>query len=150
MPEMLPPTRPSKPSIFSATPYSVTEVPRMGMSAVAVAAACSAGVAFAMMRSTSSETKVFIMVEQVLESPAAFCSSNTTFSSPSSAITASLKPWVAASSASWVISWQMPMVYLPSSPPQAVMLRIITSAKASAINFFIFFSPFHFPIHGEA
>ena len=36
VPETLPPTVPEKLSIPSATPYSVTEVPRMGISAVAL------------------------------------------------------------------------------------------------------------------
>ena len=54
------------------------EVPRTGMSLVAEAAACSAAVAFAMMRSTPSETKPLTMVAQLLESPEAFFSSNLT------------------------------------------------------------------------
>ena len=56
----------------SATPYSVTEVPKIGISAVAAEAACRAGVALARIRSTFSATKLLAMVEQVLESPAAF------------------------------------------------------------------------------
>ena len=94
----------------SATPFSVTEVPRTGMSAVAATAAWRAGVAFAIIRSTPSATKPLAMVAQVLESPAAFCRSNFTLSAPSLATNASWKPWVAASSASWVTSWQIPTV----------------------------------------
>lgn len=44
VPEILVPTRPSKSSIPSATPYSVTEVPRTGMVLVPACAACRAGV----------------------------------------------------------------------------------------------------------
>ena len=51
-------------------PYSVTEVPRMGMSAVAAAAACRAGVAFAMIRSTLEATRSVTMGVQVAASPA--------------------------------------------------------------------------------
>ena len=50
------------------------EVARMGMSAVAEAAACRAAVAFAMIRSTSSETNWLQITEQVAASPEAFCS----------------------------------------------------------------------------
>ena len=55
-----------------ATPYSVTEVPRMGMLPVAAAAAWTAGVALAMIRSTFLDTKEFAMVAQVAGSLAAF------------------------------------------------------------------------------
>ena len=81
----------------------------MGMSAVAATAACSAAVALARIRSTSAATKELTIVEQVLESPAAFCTSKVT-ASPSSSVSASIKPWVAASSASWVTSWHTPTV----------------------------------------
>ena len=47
VPEMLPPTVPEKSVRPRATPYSVTEVPRTGISLVADCAACRAGVAFA-------------------------------------------------------------------------------------------------------
>ena len=110
VPETLPPTVPSNPSMPSATPYSVTEVPRMGMSAVPAAAACRALLPLAMIRSYPPDTKPLMMVEQVLESPWAFCSSKLTPSSPKASTRASLKPWVAASSASWGCCWQMPMV----------------------------------------
>ena len=46
-----------------ATPYSVMEVPRMGMVLVAVEAACRAEVPLAMIRSTPWETKLLAMVE---------------------------------------------------------------------------------------
>ena len=49
---MFPPTVPVKSSISRATPYSVTDVPRIGMSAVPAAAACKAGVALARIKST--------------------------------------------------------------------------------------------------
>ena len=78
------------------------------MSPVAAKAACSAGVALAMIRFTLSETKPFTMVEQVLESPEAFCTSKVT-ASPSFSVRASWKPWVAASSATCCTSWQIPM-----------------------------------------
>ena len=81
----------------------------MGMSAVAAVAAWRAGVALARIRSTPSATKLLTMVEQVLESPAAFWTSNSTWPGRAS-LRASMKPWVAASSASWVTSWQMPTV----------------------------------------
>ena len=46
----------------------------MGISLVAEAAAVSAGVALAMIRSTPSDTKPLTMVEQLTESPEAFFS----------------------------------------------------------------------------
>ena len=107
VPEILVPTRPSKSSIPSATPYSVTEVPRTGMVLVPACAACRAGVALARIRSTLSETKPLMMVLQVLESPWAFFSSKVT-ASPSCSVRASLNPWVAASKATCCTSWQMP------------------------------------------
>ena len=83
----------------------------MGISLVAAAAAVSAPVAFAMMRSTPSETKPLTMVEQLALSPEAFLFWNST--SPGSAsFSASMKPCVAASSASCCTSWQMPTTYL--------------------------------------
>ena len=91
------------------------EVPRMGMSLVAAAAAVSAGVAFAMMRSTPSETKPLTMVEQLALSPEAFLFWNSTWPG-SASFSASMKPWVAASSASCCTSWQMPTVYFVPSP----------------------------------
>ena len=83
------------------------EVPRIGISLVADAAAVRAGVALAIIRSTFSDTKPFTIVEQFAESPEAFFSSNWT-ASPSASVRASLKPCVAASSASCWTSWQMP------------------------------------------
>ena len=70
----------------------------MGMSAVTDIAACSAGVAFAMMRSTPSETNWPQITAQVGASPEAFCSTKVTLS-PSFSVRAALKPSVAASSA---------------------------------------------------
>jgi hypothetical protein len=87
----------------------VTEVPRMGMVLVAVAAACRAGVALAMIRSTLLAAKPEQMVAQAAVSPAAFCRSKVT-ASPSFSFRASSKPWVAASSAGCCTSWQMPML----------------------------------------
>lgn len=110
VPEMLPPTVPLKLSMPSATPYSVTAVPRIGMSFVAAAAACRAPVALARIRSTPLDTKPLQMVAQVALSPAAFCSSKVTLSAPSASVMASRKPLVAASSASCCTSWQMPTV----------------------------------------
>ena len=81
----------------------------MGMSAVEAWAACRAGVPLAMIRSTPAETKPLQMVEQVGESFWAFCRSKVT-ASPSCSVSASWKPWVAASSASCCTSWQMPTV----------------------------------------
>ena len=92
------PVTPVKPSMPSATPYSVTEVPRIGISPVAATAACRAGVALHMMRSTLSETKVLAMVAQFTASPEAFFSSKITSGIFSES--ASLKPWVAWSRAS--------------------------------------------------
>ena len=109
MPETLPPTVPSKSVRPSATPYSVTEVPRMGMLLVAACAACRAGVALAMIRSTPAETKPLAMVAQVAESFCAFWKSNFTLS-PNASVRASSKPCVAASSAACSTNWQMPTV----------------------------------------
>ena len=106
----MPPTVPEKSSMSRATPYSVTEVPRMGMEPVAATAACRAGVALARIRSTPSVTNWPQMDEQAAGSLEAFCSRKATFSSPRPSFTASIKPWVAASSASCWTSWQMPMV----------------------------------------
>ena len=170
VPETLPPTVPSKLSMSSATPYSVTEVPRMGMLSVADTAACRAGVALAMIRSTLLAAKPLQMVAQVGMSPEAFCSSNSTWPGRAS-LMASLKPWVAASSASCCTSWQMPMVYLTPSaaleaaaeeaapeaagaellPPQAVRLSAMTAESASARIFFfiMLISFFHQPLRGR-
>ena len=75
---MLPPTVPLKFLMSSATPYSVTAVPRIGMVCVAVEAACSAGVAFARIRSTLLATKPVTIVPQVGISLDAFLRSNVT------------------------------------------------------------------------
>ena len=72
MPEILVPVVPVKPSMPRATPYSVIEVPKMGISSVAAMAACRAVVPFAMIRSTPAETKPPTIVEQFAESPEAF------------------------------------------------------------------------------
>ncbi len=71
MPETLPPTVPEKSSMPRATPYSVMEVPRTGISEVALYAAWSAAVALARMRSYFLETKELTMVLHVALSPAA-------------------------------------------------------------------------------
>ena len=60
------------------------------------------------------------MVLHIALSLDAFCSSNTTLSSPSFSIRASLKPCVAASRASCLTSWHMPTVYLSFLPEQDV------------------------------
>ena len=119
----------------------------MGISVVALYAACRDGVALAMIRSTFWETKVLTMVVQTFWSLAAFWTEMSTLSAPSFSCTASMKPWVAASSASWVTSWHTPMVYflaalspaeasvseLPLSAagllPQAAMLRHMAAAR---------------------
>ena len=103
------PALPSNPSMPRATPYSVTEVPRMGIVSVADMAACRAVVPLAMIRSTPWETKLLTMVVQLLVSPEAFWGSKVTLS-PSSSVRASWKPWVAWSSATCCCCWTMPMV----------------------------------------
>ena len=116
---MLPPTVPSKSVRPRATPYSVTEVPSTGMLLVADCAACRAGVALAMIRSTPEETKPLVMVAQVAESPCAFWKSKVTFS-PKEAVRASSKPCVAASRAACCTNWQMPIVnFWPSAAAEA-------------------------------
>ena len=143
VPEMLPPTVPLKFWISSATPYSVTEVPRIGMSAVAACAACNAGVALAMIRSTSLATKSRTMGEQVAVSPPPISSRISTFSSPSSAFKASIKPSVAASRATWGVSWQIPTTYLSSfAASHAAKETSISTASTTAMIFFIIFSPY--------
>ena len=92
-----------------ATPYSVMEVPRMGMVLVAEAAACRAVVPLAMIRSTPWETKLLAMVAQLALSPEAFWGSMVTLS-PSLSFSASWKPWVASSRATCCICWRMPTV----------------------------------------
>ena len=72
VPDTLVPTVPVKSAMFSATPYSVMEVPSTGMVSVADAAAWSGAVALAIIRSTLLDTKPLIMVAQVGVSPAAF------------------------------------------------------------------------------
>ena len=84
-------------------------MPRMGMVCVAETAACRAGVALARIRSTFEAAKPVQIVPQVGISLEAFCSSKTTLS-PSASVSASLKPCVAASSASCCTSWQIPTV----------------------------------------
>ena len=107
---------------------------------VAAAAACRAGVALAMIISTPSETNWLAMVLQVAVSPEAFCSMKVTLS-PMAAVTASLKPWVAASSASCCTSCRMPTVFLPSSflpeLPQAARERMSTRHNRMEMTFFI-------------
>ena len=108
---MLPPTVPSKSVRPRATPYSVTEVPSTGMLSVADCAACRAGVALAMIRSTPEETKPLVMVAQVAESPCAFWKSKVTFSP---------KEEAAAEDA--------------EEPPQAVRAAAAPQAAAAARN----------------
>ena len=128
----MPPTVPSKSVRPRATPYSVTEVPRMGMLSVAACAACRAGVAFAMIRSTPAETKPLAMVAQVAESFWAFWKSKVTFS-PNCAVRASSKPWVAASKAACSTSWQMPTVYFwPSAAAEAAAEDAGAAEEAAA------------------
>ena len=55
------------------------------------------------------ETNSLAMVEQVLLSPEAFCTSKVT-ASPSLSVRASTKPWVAASRAGCCTSWHTPTV----------------------------------------
>ena len=129
---MLPPTVPEKFSRPRATPYSVTEVPRMGMVLVAACAACRAGVALAMMSATPEETKPLVMVAQVAESPCAFWKSKVTFS-PKEAVRASSKPWVAASRAACCTSWQMPTVNF-LSPDAAAAEAEATEEEAAAVE----------------
>ena len=82
------------------------------------------------------------MVEQVLESPAAFCTSKVTLSAPSSSVSASIKPCVAASSASWVTSWQMPTRKGSAIAP---VIPHTSTAKAARIPnaFFMFHSSYN-------
>ncbi len=124
----------------------------MGMVLVAEAAACSAGVALAMIRSTFSDTKPFTMVPQVLASPEAFFTSTSTLS-PRASFSASVKPLVAASRASCCTSCTTPTLrvlvseslpVLVSLLPQATMVRAMARARISAINFFMICSPLHF------
>ena len=84
-------------------------MPSTGILLVAAWAASRAGVALARIRSTSSETNWLQMTAQVAESPEAFCSTKLTLS-PKALVRASLKPWVAASSAGCWTSWQTPTV----------------------------------------
>ena len=129
---MLPPTVPSKSVRPRATPYSVTEVPSTGMLSVADCAACRAGVALAMIRSTPEETKPLVMVAQVAESPCAFWKSKVTFS-PKEAVRASSKPCVAASRAACCTNWQMPIVnFWPSAAAEAATEDAGTAEEAAA------------------
>ena len=129
---MLPPTVPSKSVRPRATPYSVTEVPSTGMLLVADCAACRAGVALAMIRSTPEETKPLVMVAQVAESPCAFWKSKVTFS-PKEAVRASSKPCVAASRAACCTNWQMPIVnFWPSAAAEAAAEDAGAAEEAAA------------------
>ena len=56
----------------NTTSYTVIDVPSTGIVSVAALAACRAGVAFAMIRSTPSATKLPTIVEQLALSPLAF------------------------------------------------------------------------------
>ena len=109
----------------------------MGISVVAAAAACRAGVAFAMIRSTFLETKLLTMVAQAGMSLEAFCSSNSTLS-PRAATSASLKPLVASSRAGCCTNWQMPTTNLSFFAPQAAKVRTMETTSNKAISFFIF------------
>ena len=131
VPETLPPTVPVKSLRPRATPYSVTAVPSTGISVVAAAAACRAGVALARIRSTPLETKVLLMVAQVVVSFCAFWKSNSTFSSPSCSFRASSKPLVAASRASCSTSWQIPILYLvPAAEAEPASLEAAALEEA--------------------
>ena len=96
-----------------------------------------------------------MMVAQVGESPAAFLFWISTWPG-SFSFSASIKPSVAASRATWGASWQMPTTYftspagsllfsgaaldsLESVPEQAARDRVITSASSSAVSFAVFF-----------
>ena len=79
----------------------------MGISLVAETAAWSAGVALAMMRSTSSLTNWLAMTAQVAESPEAFWTEKLTLS-PSLSVSAAMKPSVAASRAGCCTNWHTP------------------------------------------
>ena len=85
-----------------ATPYSVMEVPRMGMSPVAATAAWRAVVPLHRIRSTPWDTKLLMMVVQLAASPEAFCSWIST-EVPSFSSRVSMKPRVASSSATCCI-----------------------------------------------
>ena len=93
-----------------ATPYSVTDVPKIGIDKVELAHACKAGVALAMMRSTFLFTKELAIVTHVAASAAASCTSKTTLSLPKPSSTAALKPSVAESRAGWATNWQIPIL----------------------------------------
>ena len=106
---LVPETLPPGASLLATRPEaagSVTAVTRMGMSRVACAAACAAGVAMARIRSTSSLTNFVAMVAHTVCSPWAFCVS-ISMSSPD-ASSAATKPSRAASSAACSVSWMMP------------------------------------------
>lgn len=100
----------------------------MGISEVAWVAVCRGAVALARIKSTSEETKPLMMVEQLAVSPEAFCSSNSTPFYPSFSVSASLKPWVAASSASCCTSWQMPTLYTVPVPAAEVSAVSVADA----------------------
>ena len=124
----------------------MTEVPRIGTVLVAAAAACRAGVALAMIRSTLSARNPLTMVVQVWGSLEAFFTTTLTLS-PRASFKASVKPWVAASSASCCTSCTTPTVKTCSSSfllPQATIVRAMASARISVINFFILFCSFTF------
>lgn len=63
---------------------SVTEVKMIGISPVAVAAACADGVEFAKIKSTFALTRLFAIVVFKLLSPCAICGSYSTFKPESS------------------------------------------------------------------
>ena len=124
----------------------------MGISFVAPAAAISAGVALAMMRSTSSETNWLAMTAQLGWSPAPFWTVMFT-RSPSSSLSLSQKPWVARSSAGCCTSWQTPTLKTLSLCaaagaaeeagalwPQAASVKSRHSAQIRERIFFIFIS----------
>ena len=110
------------------------------------------------------------MVAQVGLSPAALPSLNSTWPGRASSM-ASLKPWVAASSATWGASWQMPTTYfspaaralsagweaegagalalgegLAEPPPQAARETDRAAARARAAIFDSFFISFILPV----
>ena len=78
------------------------------------------------------ETKPLIIVEQVLESPCAFCSSKLT-ASPNLSVRASLKPSVAASSATCCTSWQIPILYVFASSALTPVTSMLPTAVAARI-----------------
>ena len=138
-------------SLLSTSPASgklVIAVPTMGISSVADAITCAAGVAMARITSASSEINCWAMFCRLLWSFWAFCWLMVKFlpSSKPLSFKPSIIPWLARSNAPCCTSCTTPTLYCcPSAPPpQPASIPIDIAAMAATAAPFIHFLCFMF------